>query len=267
MNDSVSVVLTAGYAWSPQASALLQLLRRDGVRVAGIVVVSPYSLQRVGRLFRRQGLAALVRAGRRSIGWKAVRAPSQPDVVETYFRSEYLDQGSLHHLARKFKIPIRTVISLNERRATEFVGALHSDGVLYCGGGILRDAFLAAASKVLNAHAGPLPRVRGMNAVEWSVLFRLPLQVSIHFIDVGIDTGAKIDTVPIELDPGDTVEALRSKSLIAAVVGLRRNVRALLAPIPLQSEPATAHRQLFTLAPALRELLNHRLGHSSNVRI
>jgi methionyl-tRNA formyltransferase len=42
---------------------------------------------------------------------------------------------------------------------------------------------------VLNVHLGLLPEVRGMSSPEWSLLIHVPVGVTIHYIDAGIDTG------------------------------------------------------------------------------
>jgi methionyl-tRNA formyltransferase len=42
---------------------------------------------------------------------------------------------------------------------------------------------------VLNAHLGLLPEIRGMSSPEWSLLQHIPVGVTIHFMDTGIDTG------------------------------------------------------------------------------
>jgi methionyl-tRNA formyltransferase len=42
---------------------------------------------------------------------------------------------------------------------------------------------------VINAHLALLPEIRGMSSPEWSLLRGVPLGVTIHFIDAGIDTG------------------------------------------------------------------------------
>ena len=38
-------------------------------------------------------------------------------------------------------------------------------------------------------HLGLLPEIRGMNSPEWSLLKRIPVGITIHYVDAGIDTG------------------------------------------------------------------------------
>ena len=42
---------------------------------------------------------------------------------------------------------------------------------------------------VLNIHLGLLPEIRGMSSPEWSLLNRVPVGITIHYMDAGIDTG------------------------------------------------------------------------------
>ena len=42
---------------------------------------------------------------------------------------------------------------------------------------------------ILNVHLGLLPEVRGMSSPEWSLLQGVPLGITFHYMDAGIDTG------------------------------------------------------------------------------
>jgi methionyl-tRNA formyltransferase len=64
------------------------------------------------------------------------------------------------------------------------------DLIVFTGGNILRQPLLDVARLgVLNAHLGLLPEVRGMASPEWSLLNHVPVGITIHYIDAGIDTG------------------------------------------------------------------------------
>src|SRR5205823_2033065 len=80
--------------------------------------------------------------------------------------------------------------ALDSEQALAAVRALSPEFAVYLGGGILRRAFIEAAGGiVINAHQGPLPEIRGMNAVEWALFLGRTPEVTIHLIDRGIDTG------------------------------------------------------------------------------
>jgi folate-dependent phosphoribosylglycinamide formyltransferase PurN len=259
---SLRVWLTAGFDRAVPAVALAELLRRDGVGVAGILVVSPYQITRVRQLIRQRGLTVLGPAARRLLGRSAgARGDAAPaDPLVAFAKEHGIDERSLSRWARRHGVPYHRVSSLNHPRALAAIRASAADGVLYAGGGILKPAFLEAArGRVLNAHAGPAPEIRGMAACEWALLLGLPPQVTIHFIDQGIDTGPVLARLPLEVEPGDTIARLRSKAVVRGIMGLRREIEALRRPLPHTPPGAGASRQCFVLAPALAELLELRL--------
>jgi folate-dependent phosphoribosylglycinamide formyltransferase PurN len=64
------------------------------------------------------------------------------------------------------------------------------DLIIFTGGNILRKQLLEVPRLgVLNVHLGLLPEVRGMSSPEWSLLNQVPVGVTIHYVDAGIDTG------------------------------------------------------------------------------
>jgi hypothetical protein len=259
---SLRVSLTAGYDGALNVLALAELLRRDGVTVASVLVVSPYQLGRLRSLVRQRGLRFLKPAAQRLLGRGAGAAAADP--LTDFLIEHGIAERSLAKWARRYAVPYHRVSSLNHPDALAAVRASAADGVIYGGGGILAPAFLEAArGRVLNAHAGPAPEIRGMAACEWALLLGLQPRVTIHFIDRGIDTGPVIASIPVEVAPGDTIARLRSRCVVLGVAGLRREVEALRRPLPPARRDAGASRQCFVLAPALTELLELRLRRRS----
>lgn len=251
------VLLTAGFDRALHSIALAELVRRDGHEVAGVLVVSPFRAKRLRSVVRRRGARFVVGAARRLLG---LRASKQYDAVEALLQSQRIAARSLRAWCAAHGVERRVVADLDSPDAIDFARSLRVDGTLYTGGGILRREFIAAASgRVLNAHSGPLPRVRGMNACEWSLLLGERPSVSIHWIDEGIDTGAALEVIPVPLRGDDDLEALRGRCTLIGIDGLRRHVAALGAPLPARAATAAPSRQCFVLAPALRELAETRL--------
>ena len=259
------LLLTAGFDRSRHAAALVELLRRDGHEWVGLLVVRPFQVSRLRALLRQHGWGFLRRALPRLLG-RGGRERSL-DPFEAWLREQAVEPAPLSQLARAHGIPLRRVPSLNDPAAVAFTREAGADGVLYAGGGILENAFLeAAGGRVLNAHSGPLPEIRGMNAVEWSILLGVPPAVTIHVIERGIDTGGALERLPIPVEDGDDVERLRAKATQLGVEGMRRNVAALGEALPAPLPDAGRHPQCFVLAPALRELLDQRLARSAGPR-
>lgn len=252
----IRVALTAGFNRSPQAMALLQLLERDGHQVAGVLLVRSLQAKRARQILRSGGRAALAAAGKRMIG--SPRTSGGP-IAELFAASELRADG-LAAIARAGSVPVEKVDGLNGEAAISALRSWRADGVIFCGGGILRRRFLDAANgRVLNAHAGPMPEIRGMNAAEWTVLLGLRREITIHYIDQGIDTGPIVSRCPLAPLPADP-ETLREQPIVAAIDGLRQAVRRLREPMPEAAPDAAAHRQYYSLSPLLRAKLADALA-------
>lgn len=255
------LIITAGYDRAPQAIGLLQLLLRDGHQVAAVLVVSPFQAKRATQLLRRGGFGALRAAARKLLS----RQPkgdsgTRSDPIGDFFKANELADRSLKALAAEHGITYRRVSDLNAPEAIEAVKAARADGLLFCGGGMLRSPLLEACDhRILNAHAGPLPAIRGMNAIEWSLLTGQPTEVTIHYIDKGVDTGPVLAAIPVEAAPGDDIEALRARGIVSGIVGLRGQVAKLRRERPERRADAASSPQYFTLSAPLKALLAERL--------
>ena len=253
------LLLTAGFDRALSVVALGELLTREGHQVVGVLVVSPYSLKRLRRLIRQRGRGILLQSARRLLGMGGGGGGTDP--LAEFLDAESIPERSLRTWARRRQVDYQVVPTLNGERAIAFLQASRIDGVLYGGGGILRSVFLKAAEgRVLNAHMGPLPEIRGMNACEWALLLGLPPSVTIHVIDRGIDTGGILESIPVSVEPGDTIEMLRARATVLGVQGLVRGAQRLAQPLPTRSANPAPGRQCFVLAPVLRELLEFRLA-------
>lgn len=259
---SNKIMLTAGYDRALHVIVLAELLRRDGVDIAGILVVTPYQFKRLRGMVRQRGWTAVKVAARKSLGTPTgAGLREKPGVLAHYARSAAVKHTSLRKWARGHDIPFRSVNSLNDPKSLQFLRSTRAAAVIYGGGGILRKAFIEAVEgRVLNAHSGPLPEVRGMNACEWSLLRGLEPCVTIHLIDTGIDTGPILEKTVLESEPGDTVEMLRDKCALLGIQLLRAHANTLETLRPTAPEPSERGRQSFVLAPALREILDERLA-------
>jgi hypothetical protein len=256
------LLLTAGHDRAAHVLALAELLRRGGNEVAAVLVVSPFSVARVRALARQRGPGFLRAAARRLAGVRPDAAGDDP--LRALLAREGITDRSLKGWAARHGVPYHGVASLNEPAAVRAAREARADGVLYGGGGILGRDFLGAVDgRVLNAHSGPLPAIRGMNACEWSLLLGLPPAVTIHVIDAGIDTGGVLESIPLPVEPGDDVDRLRAKCTVLGVQGLLRAVPRLADALPPAPAAGAPHRQCFVMAPVLREVVDRRLARPS----
>jgi methionyl-tRNA formyltransferase len=97
---------------------------------------------------------------------------------------------SLREVAKFYGFPVAVC---NDQNSPDSIARLREwspDLIIFTGGNILRNQLLQVPRLgVVNVHLGLLPEVRGMSTPEWSLLTHVPVGVTIHYVDAGIDTG------------------------------------------------------------------------------
>jgi len=169
-------------------------------------------------------------------------------------------------VARTYDFPVVTCSDQNSPRAVAQLEQWSPDLAIFTGGDILRDQVLNVPRLgILNAHLALLPEIRGMSSPEWSLLSGVPLGITIHFMDSGVDTG------PILLrrefagpDGCDSLSDLRNKmiaegiELIAeAVAGLDRGTISAYPQADREKD-----RQFFVMHEQLKAGATRRLKES-----
>jgi folate-dependent phosphoribosylglycinamide formyltransferase PurN len=97
---------------------------------------------------------------------------------------------SLRDVAASYHFPVTLCSDQNAPASIRRLKEWSPDLILFAGGNILRKPLLEIPCLgVLNAHLGLLPEVRGMSSPEWSLLTGIAPGVTIHYVDLGIDTG------------------------------------------------------------------------------
>lgn len=67
-------------------------------------------------------------------------------------------------------------------------------------------------NRILNIHPSLLPAFPGAHAVESALEHGVRVSgVTVHFVDEGVDSGPIVAQVPVEVQPGDTVETLHAR--------------------------------------------------------
>jgi methionyl-tRNA formyltransferase len=258
------VLITAGYSRAPHVHLLLDLLMEKDIEIAGLLVVTPFSFTRVRRMIRQRGISFM---------WESIQRILQSNLIlgnyskedndlDREIKNRKISTTSLRVWAKRQSIPYRTVNSVNSPVAIKFVQQTEFDSIVYGGGGILLDTFIEASKAwILNAHSGPLPFVRGMNACEWSLLLGYPVSVTVHLVDRGIDTGQILLQRDVPIYSGETIRQIRSRCTTVGMTALSDAIDDVCRSAPNYAQEDTAqHRQCFLLAPALREILDYGLA-------
>src|SRR5690606_11523598 len=100
------------------------------------------------------------------------------------------------------------------RFKTVDAGAIHPylmqhsyDFVLIAGAGLLPDE-LVKNHKLINAHPGWLPKVRGLDSLKWAIHNKQPLGVTCHFVDSEADAGFLIEQREVPVFENDTFHSV-----------------------------------------------------------
>jgi folate-dependent phosphoribosylglycinamide formyltransferase PurN len=97
---------------------------------------------------------------------------------------------SLREVATLYGFPLAICSNQNAQDSIARLRQWTPDLVIFTGGNILRRSVLDIPRLgVLNVHLGLLPEIRGMSSPEWSLLKQVPVGITIHYMDAGIDTG------------------------------------------------------------------------------
>src|SRR6266436_9344356 len=122
----------------------------------------------------------------KSTDWKHVRNP----YLESALRHGDGVFRSLGEVARTHGFPVVTCSDQNSARTVAQLTQWSPDLAIFTGGDILRDEVPKVPRLgILNAHLALLPEIRGMSSPEWSLLSGVPLGITIHCMDSGVDTG------------------------------------------------------------------------------
>jgi len=136
---------------------------------------------------------------RDSLQYAVAKLSPGKSTIQKQIRNPYLESAlrhgdgvfrSVREVARTYGFPVATCSDQNSARAVAQLKQWSPDLAIFTGGNILRDQVLNVPRLgILNAHLALLPEIRGMSSPEWSLLCGVPLGITIHFMDSGVDTG------------------------------------------------------------------------------
>jgi len=106
-------------------------------------------------------------------------------------------------LAKAMGYKYKEFHSLNDINYKEFAESIF----LICGAGIIPEN-LVKNCKIINAHPGILPNIRGLDALKWSLLKNQPIGVTVHLISEKPDAGILIMQKTIDILPFDNIQSL-----------------------------------------------------------
>lgn len=186
------VVVLSSSVYSESACALASHLAQSGHTPVGALALRT---AHAGTLIRKVGQWGL----RASIDYAKSKLSPQKQSADATLRNPqlaaFLEQGgrtlqNLREVAGEHGFPLALCGNQNSPSSIARLRKWSPDIIVFAGGNILRRPLLDVPRLgVLNAHLGLLPEIRGMSSPEWSLLTGVPVGVTIHYIDSGIDTG------------------------------------------------------------------------------
>ncbi len=255
--------MLSGYSSSKHAVALLAGLHAlPHVEVIFCANVKTFSLKRILSLIKRYGWRdAFDKFRNVYISSRGNKFEDETKFITEFNLNNNVLFKNVASACAKLHIQFISIASLKEESLVQQTIDRKIDLLIYSGGGILKKKLIEATKTgVLNAHGGPLPFFRGMNGLEWSLLYNVKPEVTIHLIDQGIDTGPILAKFPIEIKEGDTISSLRGKSVVVEVKGILTVVKNFDTYLLQKSiQQPNEGKQFFRMHNSLKQWINEKL--------
>jgi folate-dependent phosphoribosylglycinamide formyltransferase PurN len=263
------VVILCSSPYSETGCAVAARLAQLGHVPVGALTLPSWDrktlLRKVGQWGLRESYNfAVGKLGPRKATGTQVRNP----YLETMLRHGDEKFRSLREVARSYGFPVATCVDQNSPGALAQLKKWSTDLAIFTGGNILREETLKAFRiGVLNSHLALLPEVRGMSSPEWSLLCGVPLGITTHLMDGGIDTGPIVLRREFTVsDERGSLFDLRNRMIAAGIELIAEAVsgfdRGDIASFPQANRGLTyreSDSQFFVMHQCLKDVAERRL--------
>jgi len=186
------VVVLCSSVYSETACAMAVRLAESGHVPVGALSLSTFNRGTMLRKLSQWGVRDVARYARGK--FIPQRSESSATVHNPYLRPFLKHNNGIFRNVREVAavhgFPLAICKDQNAPDALAQIKKWSPDLLVFTGGNILRTQLLVLPRLgVLNVHLSLLPEVRGMSGPEWSLLTDVPVGITIHYIDAGIDTG------------------------------------------------------------------------------
>ena len=186
------IIVLCSSVYSETACAMAARMAKSGHIPVGALALPTLDCGTLLRKVKQWGAQDVIRYARAKLipHRSDARAQLRNPYLKPWLKSGERVFRSLREVAKGYGFPVAVC---NDQNAPESIARLQEwspDLIIFTGGNILRKQLLQVPRLgVLNVHLGLLPEVRGMSSPEWSLLKRVPVGVTIHYVEAGIDTG------------------------------------------------------------------------------
>jgi folate-dependent phosphoribosylglycinamide formyltransferase PurN len=192
-------------------TSVCELLLKSGIEIQA-VFVKKFSLTRFKDEFSRDGFRLIKKIWKKLIlRAKAYYNIDEQDNILNFRASNNISINNVNELISK-GTQIHYVDDINSNHVEQLLKIYNTDLIVFTGGGLIRENILNySGAGVINCHMGVLPMYRGMDVVEWPLLYKdfSNIGVTLHFMDKGVDTGDILRIFKIQLKQMDTIKNLR----------------------------------------------------------
>ncbi len=262
------IVVLSPSAYSETACAMVVRMAELGHVPVGALALSALDRGTLLRKFRQWGWQDFTHYARTKLS--PLQKDGQAAVRNPYLRP-MLSRGngifrSLHEVAAFYRFAVSICKDQNAPESIARLKEWSPDVILFAGGNILRKPLLDVPRLgVLNAHLGLLPEVRGMSSPEWSLLNNVPVGITLHFIDEGIDTGPILRKYEFpEAASCESLDDLRNRLIAFGIDKIAEVIPALdRGTISATPQPdLDCDRQFFVMHEWLQERAADRLANN-----
>lgn len=254
------LLITSGHSRSNYTIAILSELKRNGFIDLECVQVRTFQLKRFKFYVKQYGLKIVFQKFKAHFYAKQGKNKifNETVPIRNYVLSQSIHDKSVKQFCKRNHIRFSLVSNLNNFRPKN----REYDLIIYTGGGIIKKSFLQIPKiGIINAHSGPLPLIRGMNAIEWSLFNNIRPKTTVHFIDKGIDTGGII--LSEEIPWSNDLYTLRGNAVVQNVELLIKVVKDELYKEFFENNSSQIGKQYFVMHPILKKYLNDKMKNSN----
>lgn len=255
-----SIIVFCPNPYSLYTTSVCELLLKKGYQI-DTIVVKKFTIDRFINEIQRDGIR-LVKKIWKKLFLREKSYDTNADNIVSFRNNNNVKTKNI----KEFKTTGTKIVfckTLNDKTVEDVLKTKSKKLVVFTGGGIIRKNILQLAGDgIINCHMGILPRYKGMDLPEWSVLENNHHQIglTLHFMDTGIDTGHILKTVKIPIGNTNNIKTLRDRFEPIMVTSMVQVVEEYLGgKIQPQIQPISEKKQYFIVHPKLYKLVNTKI--------
>jgi folate-dependent phosphoribosylglycinamide formyltransferase PurN len=267
------IVILSSSVYSETACAMAVRLAESGHVPVGALALRALDSATLQRKVGQWGMRGVAHYARAKLTPHRGDGPLQ---IKNHHLRPLLKNGrgvfrSLREVAATYRFPVASCADQNGSESIARLKVWSPDVIIFAGGNILRKPLLDVPRLgVLNVHLGLLPEIRGMSCPEWSLLKNVPIGITVHYMDAGIDTGPILQRYEFsEANRCESLDDLRNRLIVFGIDKIAEAVTALhhgaVSGIP-QSD-LDCDDQFFVMHEWLQERAGERLAKSRTATI